>query len=68
MIWFIVAFLWMNIGIAWALHRGETDWDGIDQKIFVQIHMILWPFSMILNFGNDFYHWNRRRKLNKKVI
>jgi hypothetical protein len=47
MVWFIAAFVWMNIGIAWAFHSGSADFgDEVEEKIYVQIHMILWPLSV----------------------
>jgi hypothetical protein len=55
MIWHIIlailiGMLYMNIGIIWVLHIGEVDWD-MDEKIKAQVHMILWPVSIMLYIG-----------------
>jgi uncharacterized iron-regulated membrane protein len=67
MLWFLLAIAYMNIGIAWVLHRGDADWSKIAEKITVQIIAILWPLSIIITYGYIIYIWNKRRVYNLKT-
>jgi hypothetical protein len=59
---FLIAFVWMNIGVAWALHMGTgtaTFWE----RILIQAHIILWPLSMLFQISGRLYFHFKRTKL-----
>ena len=42
----IIVFIYMNMGIVWALHRG-TDVSTFTERLLIQLLIILWPLSML---------------------
>lgn len=45
---FIIAFIWLNIGIVWTFYFDDADWPGLEDKVFAHSRIILWPLSMLL--------------------
>ena len=56
----IIVFVWLNIGIAWALHMG-TDVSTFWERILIQVLIIFWPLSMFFWLISYVIVTNKRR-------
>jgi hypothetical protein len=69
MVELIIVLIYMNIGIFWTIHRGvDSTSSDFFEKIYIQIHMILWPLSIIVTLIHDLYCRRKRRLARLKRV